>query len=202
VAPLLTGFSLTTITLLLTAKSTPPLADWATVALALAVACLLFSMQVAFLALARSPSPAEILIWKPEVTISADALEVARAEQAANMADVKRLWKWYYAPTYDLGVVAFLAGLLLLLIPHLWSAPRIAAVAIAGSALILEAWWTLANRISYLPHPVIKDPPPSDFREGLAPLNEVGRAAVLHGLPQEPASGSTGAEPTVPLLLE
>jgi len=82
VAPLLTGFSLTAIVLLLTASATPPRVDWASVAFVLTVACLLFSMQVAFLALARSPSPADILTWNPEVAMSVAALRKARAEQA------------------------------------------------------------------------------------------------------------------------
>jgi hypothetical protein len=178
VAPLLTGFSLTAIVLLLTASATPRRADWASVAFVIAVACLLFSMQVAFLALARSPSPADILTWKPEVAVSVEALQKARAEQAAHLADVKRLWK-LYAATYDVGVVAFLAGVLFLLIPHSYSLARIVALVVAGLALGLELWWTLANHIESLPHPVVRDPDPATFEDELAPLDPVGYAAVL-----------------------
>jgi len=179
VAPLLTGFSLTTIALLLTSSSKPPLADWAMVPLTIAVACLLFSMQVAFLALARSPSPADILTWRPQVAVSRDALQEARERQAANFADMKRLW-YRCGRAYDLGVAGFLAGVVLLLVPHTWSAPRIAAVLIASLALSGELWWALANWCDRIPHPIERDSTPADFASKLAPLDEIGFAAVLN----------------------
>jgi hypothetical protein len=178
VAPLLTGFSLTSIALLLTTATKPPLADWAVLALTIAVVCLLFSMQVAFLALARSPSPADILTWKPEVRVSREALQKAREEQAANFADMKRFWK-LSGDTYDLGLGFFLSAVLLLLIPPTWSAPRIAAVSVASLGLCVELWWALANQWGRLPHPVVHDPVPATFARKLAPLDEVGFAAVL-----------------------
>jgi hypothetical protein len=178
VAPLLTGFSLTAITLLLTASSKPWLADWAAVALTITVACLLFSMQLAFLALALNPSPADILTWMPEVTISADALLKAREEQAANLEEVKRLWR-RTGIAYDVGIVAFLVGLVLLSVPHSCSPSRILATAVATMALSGELWWVLANHIDRLPHPVIRESKRVSFKGKLAQLDAVGRAAVL-----------------------
>lgn len=178
VAPLLTGFSLATIAVLVTSKDRPPLSDWAEAALAAAVGLLLYGMQCSFLALSRTPSPPDIVAWLPEATVDATALDDARAEQAANMADVKRLWK-RTGLTYDLGLLSFLAGLLLLLIPHAWSAARIFGVGIAGLALFVEIWWTLANRIKPLPHPAVRDFKPGDFVEGLDPLDSVTAAAAF-----------------------
>jgi hypothetical protein len=178
VAPLLTGFSLTTIALLLTTRSKPPLADWAMVPMTITVACLLFSMQVAFLALARSPSPADILTWEPQVAVSREALQKAREQQAANFADMTRFWNMC-GSAYDLGVAGFLAGVVLLLVPYSWSAPRIAAVLVASLALCGELWWTFANRSDRVPHPIVHDSDPTKFANKLAPLDAVGFAAVL-----------------------
>jgi hypothetical protein len=178
VAPLLTGFSLATIALLLTSASKPKLADWAVVAFAAAVGFFLLAMQIAFLALARSPSPADIHTWQPEITISAAALQSAREEQAANMHDVKRLWD-ICRRGYDLGILAFLAGVVLLLIPDDWSGVRIVGVVVAGLALLGELWWTLANQFDFVPHPLVRDSDPADFKDKILPLDATGQAAVL-----------------------
>ena len=177
VAPLLTGFALATIALLVTASNKPRLADWATAALSLAVACLLYSMQVAFLALARSPSPSDVLNWVPEAAVSVESLTKVRAEQAANLDAVRVLWK-HTGLAYDIGVISLLAGLLLLLIPHHWVAATIAAVVVAAIALLGEVWWTLANRIKRLPHPAV---PRSDHTPASSPrpLTATGLAAVI-----------------------
>jgi hypothetical protein len=159
------------------------------VAFAAAVGLLLLSMQVAFLALARSPSPADIRTWQPETAISAKSLQSAREEQAANMHDVRRLWE-ICGQSYDLGIVAFLAGVVLLLIPSDWSAPRIAGVAIAGLALAGELWWTLANRITGVRHPLVRDSDPADFKAAVLPLDATGQAAAL-GAPQASSSLAT-----------
>jgi hypothetical protein len=173
VAPLLTGFSLATIAALVSADDPPPLADWAILALALTMALLLFSMQVAFLALARNPSPAEVLNWAPEATVSEDELEAARVRQSSDFHEMSRLWN-LAGPTYDLGVLAFLAALALLLIPDTWSESRIAAICVGVVALLGEGWWTLANR-RLLPHPVVRKVK-SEMPEH---LSAVQRAAVL-----------------------
>lgn len=156
------------------------------VPLTVTVACLLFSMQVAFLALSRSPSPADILTWEPQVAVSREALEKARAQQAANFADMTRFWK-LCGSAYDVGVAGFLAGVMLLLIPYSWSAPRIAAVLVASLALGGELWWALANRFDRVRHPVVHDSDPAKFARNLTPLDAIGSAAVLHS-DREPAT--------------
>ena len=180
VAPLLTGFSLATIAVLVTASVKPPLADWAETALGLSAAAMLFAMQTSFLALSRNPSPDEIVTWQPETAVSDDALQQARAAQAATFANMERFWD-LSGPAYDLGITGFLAGLLLLLIPHAnsWSPAHVTAVVIGGLALLGELWWVLANRIHALPHPVVRDLDASRYIDNLAPLDSVGRAAVL-----------------------
>jgi hypothetical protein len=191
VAPLLTGFSLATIALLLTSASKPKLADWAVVAFAGTVGLLLLAMQIAFLALSRSPSPADIRTWQPESAVSAEALQSAREEQAANMHDVNRLWRMC-GRSYDLGILAFLAGVVLLLIPDDWSGPRIVGVVIASLAFAGELWWTLANRFEGLRHPVVRDSDPASFKDKIAPLDAAGQAAAL-GAAQAESSASKDA---------
>jgi hypothetical protein len=180
VAPLLTGFSLATIAVLVTASDRPPLSDWAEFALGASAAALLFGMQTSFLALSRNPSPAEILSWQPETAVNDDELLNAREAQAATFANMTRLWN-LSAPAYDAGITLFLFGLLFLLIPHAksWSVAHGFAVAAVGIALLGEMWWALANRFDAIRHPVVRDVDASMFAGKLAPLDPVGRAAVL-----------------------
>ena len=174
VAPLLAGFSLATIGVLVSASDAPPLAGWTTAALAAAVGLLLLSMQCAFLALARNPSPAEILAWHPEVAVDATTLEDARAAQRATFADMARFWKISGA-AYDFGVLAFLVGVVLMLAPEHWSVARGVAFGIGCLTFLGELWWALANRTS-LPHPVVRD---ETVVEQAPATGAVGRAAVL-----------------------
>ena len=194
VSPLLAGFSLAAITLLLTTDQTktPPQADWAIVAFTVAVVLLLFSMQVAFEALRQNSSPADVLMWRPEATVSIEELRVAREAQAADLAELTRLAGLSFR-VYGPGLIAFLTGLLLVLVPRDWTASSIIGVALAGSAIALEAWWLAANRWHFLPHPVsrrikpghrsnwVGEAPPLDAGELAAVIDPDRRAAA--GLP-------------------
>lgn len=176
VSPLLAGFSLAAIAQLLTTENPPPLTDWAVLALATSVAFLLHSMQLAHAALAADPSPATYLVWYPEALVEKDALLEVRRKQVQKYREMVRYWLRANV-SYDVGLVAFLAGLVLLLIPEQWSGARIAAVSIAGAALLLEGWWAIANRMpDQLPHPVYSRTP---AHVELTPLTARGMAAVL-----------------------
>jgi hypothetical protein len=155
VAPLLTGFSLATIAVLLTATTHPPLWRWAIVALTVAVAVFLFAMQVSFLALARSPSPNDFLVWVPEIAKDEDLLAKARAEQADTFAEMSRLWQ-RAGHSYELAIIAFLAGIVLLLVPHTWSFVKGLPAGVSMIALAVELWWTAANKFRWLPHPALR----------------------------------------------
>jgi hypothetical protein len=157
VSPLLAGFSLAAIAGILTAEDAPPQAEWAVLAFACSIALLLLAMQLAFLALARDPLPTTQLAWHPEALVDEKALSSLRRRQASAFEEMVVYWRKSNR-SYDLGVVAFLAGVVLLLIPDAWTAARIAAIAVAGAALALEVWWAAANRIPGLPHPVIRGP--------------------------------------------
>jgi hypothetical protein len=197
VAPLLAGFSLAAIATIVTGQEGPPMADWAVAAFAAAVAFLLFSMQVAFESLRQNSSPEDVLAWRPEATVSENELHLARKAQAADFGEMTRLGR-LSLNMYGAGLIAFLLGVLLLMIPEDWSVAWVIGVAVTAGALALEAWWLAANRWRRLPHPVARDinpthaatwtgdPPPLD-RTGLAAVIDPGRRAAA-GLapPSEP----------------
>jgi hypothetical protein len=205
------GFSLLAIATLVTANDPPRLVGWAIGAFTVTVAVLLFSMQVAFLSLNRNSSPADILSWRPEATVSVHELQLARAAQAAGFREMKRLGKISFR-AYHLGVVAFLIALLFLVIPKTWSGGRIAGVVAVASVLSLELWWALANK-RWLPHPVERpvrpthgaswngfdrkdpDPPPLD-RVGLSAVLKNGDAAAIDPSPFK--VGDRVVAPTLP----
>jgi len=144
VCPLLAGFSLAAIATIVTSGNQPPLAAGAVAALAAAVGLLLFAMQVAILALARNSSPSDILMWRPEATVSEEELQHARAVQAADLAETTRLG-WLSFRAYGAGLVAFLLGVVLLMIPDRWNLGWAIGLGASSGALLIELWWLAAN---------------------------------------------------------
>ena len=68
-----------------------------------------------------------------------------------------------------------------MLIPHSWPIAHCAAVGVAAFALAGELYWVLANHCDAVGrehHPVVRDSKSSDFKDKLAPLNQIGYAAV------------------------
>jgi hypothetical protein len=181
VAPLLAGFSLAAIATLVTSDRPPPLAGWAVAALAVAVALLLFSMQVAFLSLNQNSSPDVILSWRPEARVCEEELELAREAQAADFVEMARLGR-LSADAYGAGINAFLLGLVFLMVPHEWSGGWAVGVAATSAALLFELWWFLANHFQRLPHPVSRDVEPTHSAswKGAPPqLDPLGRESVI-----------------------
>jgi hypothetical protein len=181
VAPLLAGFSLAAIATIVTSSQAPRLAEWAVAALGAAVALLLLSMQVAFLSLTQNSSPEVILSWRPETTVSKEELDRARAAQAADLLEMTRLGRLSFG-AYGAGIVAFLLGLVLLMVPQTWSAGWVIGVAATSAALLLEVWWLVANHVARVPHPVSREVEPShgaSWEGPPPPLDAVGLASVL-----------------------
>jgi hypothetical protein len=181
VAPLLAGFSLAGIATLVSADRPPPLADWATAALATAVALLLYAMQVAIAGLTLGTTPADILTWHPEAAVSEQELELARRAQAKDFEDMAKMYV-KFVRIYPAGLVAFLLGVMLLMIPEDWSVGWVVGLAVTFVALSLEISWVAANRWTRLPHPVGRDlgaHHETPWPDGPPALDEVGRAALL-----------------------
>jgi hypothetical protein len=165
-----------------TADKPPRFSGWAVAGLATAVALLLFSMQVAFLSLTANSSPDQILVWQPEATVSEDELARARAAQAAGFDEMKRLGQ-LSLEAYGAGLIAFLFGVLALMIPRKWSAGWMAAVGVMTAALLLEIWWEAANRWPKLHHPVTRKVDPThkaDWNGDPPALDAVGLESVLN----------------------
>lgn len=180
VAPLLAGFSLAAIATIITSDAAPPLADWAVASLATAVALLLFSMQVAFLSLTQNSSPQDVLMWRPEASVSEDELQEARSVQSADFEEMSRLGRLSLR-AYEAGLIAFLFGVLLLMIPNEWSVGFAIGVIVMTAALLLELWWLTANRWTRVPHPVsrhLESTHAADW-DGQPPLNPIVLAAVI-----------------------
>jgi hypothetical protein len=161
VAPLLAGFSLATIATIATLGadgSGPRLADWSMAALAAAVGLLLFAMQTASVGLSHSAPPGDRLDWYPEARTSREALDFARWENAvdAQLRDHYWVLTWY---AYDLGLIAFLIGLLLLLVPSDWTLGRGIAVGVACLALAVELRWAGGNLVKKRWKAVLKGEP-------------------------------------------
>lgn len=148
VSPLLAGFSLTTITLLLTIESSirPPLADWAVAAFAIAAGLFVYAIQFSAAGMGYAVAPGDRLSWTPEATIDESELQRARRLQAVDAV----LFDEYSGRAnycYEYGLIAFLAGLLLLLVPAHWTVLRGIPVIVVGAALALEIAW---SRIRHL----------------------------------------------------
>ena len=187
VAPVLAGFSLATIATLQTASTGPPLEEWSLVAFASSAVLLLMTMQLSSHALGRSAPPSVRLDWSPGARVDPRTLDGVRQRQRTDMTTVQIFWR-RAGLCYDLGLLSFLTGVLLLLIPEFWSAERIAAVGIAGTALFVEVIWAAKTWAKTIRHPLRR------LRRGddavTLELGEWIVAAVLDRRPQPPSAVS------------
>jgi hypothetical protein len=189
VAPLLAGFSLATIGVLVTtgwvnasrpSSDGPPHADLAIATLAIAAAMFILTMEFAFIGARYVTTPEERMSWTAEATVHEQALAAAREEQAMD----RHLADFYSARAgwlYNGGILAFLAGLGALIIPQRWTFWFLVAVVIVLVALVFEAWSALVrwpNRWYAAIFPFYKD-----VRAKIAPtidaLDEASRDAVM-----------------------
>ena len=143
--PLLAGFSLATIAVLLTETNRPALSGWAVAALVCAAAALLFSMQFNLHALKYGAAPSVRLDFWPEGRTRAAVLQLLRRMQAEDMVRATHLAQLGRV-AYNLGLIAFLTALLLLTIPSSWNVAQIAACAAAGVAVAIEVLWVVRGR--------------------------------------------------------
>ena len=122
VAPLLAGFTITLLGLLVnTSSGGIRYRNLALVIFAGAIASLLAAIQCAYEAREFAATPAQIESWWPGIEDAADAGEVdmwweLRAEQRAHQS-LYNLWAKRFRVVYHLGVVLLLVGLVVVLIP-------------------------------------------------------------------------------------
>jgi hypothetical protein len=146
-APLLAGFSLTTIAQLVIGRDHPWLSGWATALFALASALLVFAVQFSATALGYAATPSERLDYNPEAALNPDVLKLVRERQWQEM-ELRVRYGGRARFCYNVGLLAFLGGLGLILVPHSawpWPWGRVAGVAVVSVALLVEAIWILSD---------------------------------------------------------
>ena len=121
-------------------------------------------MQVASVSLTRAAAPQEILSWRPETAVSETELDLVRRTQAAEFGGMTRLGLLSLR-AYGFGLIAFIGGVLLLLIPDRLTPGRTSAVVVLGAALVLEVWWVAAHYFTRLRHPVERTTAPTHRAE-------------------------------------
>jgi hypothetical protein len=134
-APLLAGFALATVAVLVTANPAPRLsAQIGETLFALSAVSFVFSVQFAAASLSYAPGA--------EGVVSRSAHDVYR-----RFVTRSRL-------TYDLGILSYLGGLLGLLFPTQVASVRTVSAAVVVIAMILEVVWIISvwtgRRVSWL----------------------------------------------------
>jgi MFS family permease len=173
-APLLVGFSLTTVAQLVIGRDHPWLSEWAIALFAIAAALLVYTVQFSATALAYAATPAERLDYNPEAASAPGVLRIVRNRQWEEM-ELRARYARSAKHCYNLGLLAFLSGFGLLLVPHdnwPWPWGRLIGVVVVGISLIIEVIWTLSDgrRPRWLlptSDPVVPDYLPDDGAEYL-----------------------------------
>jgi hypothetical protein len=138
VAPLLAGFCLATVAVLMTSsESKTPQARAAVVCLAIAAVAFLYAMQYSFVAVRNGSPPSAYIDWDPYCTIHPRLLTAVREEQADDRRDFVKYDDragWFY----NLALLLFLAGLALVIVPTQWQPWNGIPLAVIATAFILE----------------------------------------------------------------
>ncbi len=148
-APLVAGFELASVVLLLTSDHVAravPLAGPATVALVLSASLMVFSIRYGFWAVAYWTTPADRLMWNPAAAVSLAELSRERRALAGRLTYFEMLRR-RAENLFELGLVVFLLAVGLVIIPVHWRASggagwRWGAAGIAAAALAIQALWT------------------------------------------------------------
>lgn len=148
-APLVAGFELASVVLLLTSDHVAravPLAGPATVALVLSASLMVFSIRYGFWAVAYWTTPADRLMWNPAAAASLAELSRERRALAGRLTYFEMLRR-RAENLFELGLVVFLLAVVLVIIPVHWRASggagwRWGAAGIAAAALAIQALWT------------------------------------------------------------
>jgi hypothetical protein len=135
-APLLAGFGLATVGLLVTAERAPLLADWAVAAFAAGSTLMVFCVQLTCTGLLYATPPAERTSWLQGRPEARAALDVQRKDLWLSSSYFRRA-----AWAYDLALTAHLIGLTALLVPRRAEPGRWIGVAVVLVALVMEITW-------------------------------------------------------------
>jgi hypothetical protein len=147
-APLVAGFALAAVVLLLVSPgvaSNVPLVGPAVVAMVVSASLMVLAIRYGFWAVSYWTTPAERLMWNPAAVVRMAPLDRERSRLAARMAHFRRLRR-RTEHLFELGLIVFLAAVVLMLIPDRWRADspswRWAAAGCAAFALLIHLLWS------------------------------------------------------------
>lgn len=143
-APLLAGFALATLAVLLTSDVQVRFAGPATFSLAVASSMFVLCVQFTFTGLLYSATPAERTDWLPanDPTVTQRLQQVQRKDHHLQGRYLIRA-----RATYDIGIVSLLVALLALVAPQHWPSWRAAAFLVVVTGLVLELIWVVGGRL-------------------------------------------------------
>jgi hypothetical protein len=142
-APLLAGFSLTTVTQLVIGQDHPWLFQYAIAMFVIAAVLLVNTVQFSATALGYAATPSDRLDYNPEAALVPDILRIVRKRQWEEM-ELRAKYSSRASLCYNYGLLAFLAGLGLIIVPrHPWPWPwgQLIGVVVVCAALISEGTW-------------------------------------------------------------
>jgi hypothetical protein len=149
-APLLAGFALATLAVLLTGAAQVRFAGPATFALAVASSMFVLCVQFTFTGLLYSATPAERTDWlHPEPDDPSVAQRLQRVQRKDHQLQGRYLTRARI--TYDIGIISLLAALLALVAPQHWPSWRAAAFLVVTISLLLELIWVVGGRLRHPP---------------------------------------------------
>jgi hypothetical protein len=150
-APLLAGFSLATLAVILTADAPIKLADPASFALSLASAAFILCIQFTFTGLLYSAQPGERSAWQPHAAENAEVTERMQQVQRKDHL-LQGLYLIRARLTYDIGIVSLLGALLAIVAPSDgWMSWRGASFAVLTASLVIELIWVILARTPLRP---------------------------------------------------
>jgi hypothetical protein len=106
-----------------------------------------YALQFSATVLSYSATPSERLDYSPEAAFKPDILRVIRNRQWEEM-ELRAKYSTRTKYCYNFGLLAFLGGLGLLLVPHQawpWPWGRLIGVIVVGISLIIEVTWTFSD---------------------------------------------------------
>lgn len=146
-APLLVGFSLTTVAQLVIGHDHPWLSGYAIAFFAIAAVLLVNTVQFSATTLRFAATPSQRLEFNPEAAQEPAVLRKVRERQWQEM-ELRSRYTERAVNCYNFGLLAFLAGFGLILVPqHPWPWPwgRFAGVVVVGAALVIEGMWIISD---------------------------------------------------------
>jgi hypothetical protein len=142
-APLLVGFSLTTVAQLVIGRDHPWLSEWAIALFAIAATLLVYTVQFSATALGYAATPSERLDYNPEAAVKADILRIVRTRQWEE-TELRAKYTSRAKNCYNFGLLSFLGGLGLIIVPHHdwpWPWGQFVGVVVVSVSLVLEVIW-------------------------------------------------------------